>query len=164
MRKVISRLFLNFMLVTHYTGWPGERNAKPRITPAPSSRFYICQLWWLSFELTNWKNENFVPFGFNHRNTALNVWFREWQMKMLLLDLFFAGMETTVTTMKWGFLMIIIHPHVQKRIQTELDHCGGTIQLSDRNNCPYTMATLNVKCYFALFCRFWCEWNKEWQI
>ncbi|VDK44386.1 unnamed protein product [Anisakis simplex] len=65
-------------------------------------------------------------------------------MKMLLLDLFFAGMETTVTTMKWGFLMVLIHPEVQTKIQEELDECDDEIiKLSDRNRCPYTMATLN---------------------
>ena len=36
----------------------------------------------------------------------------EWQMTMLLLDLFFAGMETTVTTLKWGFLLTMLHPEV----------------------------------------------------
>ncbi|KHN71221.1 Cytochrome P450 2B19 [Toxocara canis] len=81
-----------------------------------------------------------------HRREANDIhpgFFGECQMKMLLLDLFFAGMETTVTTMKWGFLMVVIHPHTQNRIQKELDQCGATIQLSDRNKCPYTMATLN---------------------
>lgn len=63
---------------------------------------------------------------------------------MLLLDLFFAGMETTVTTMKWGFLMSLIHQDVQAKIQEELDRCGERIRLSDQTRCPFTVATIKV--------------------
>lgn len=42
-------------------------------------------------------------------------------MTMLLLDLFFAGMETTVTTLKWGFLLTTLHPEVSCIIT--LDSC-----------------------------------------
>ncbi|VDD88651.1 unnamed protein product [Enterobius vermicularis] len=68
--------------------------------------------------------------------------FSEWQLTMLLLDLFFAGMETTVTTMKWGFLMSLIHQDVQAKIQEELDRCGERIRLSDQTRCPFTVATI----------------------
>ncbi|CAI4227329.1 unnamed protein product [Auanema sp. JU1783] len=71
-------------------------------------------------------------------------YFDEWQMKMLLLDLFFAGMETTVTTLKWGFLLATIHQDVQKKIQEELDSCQNEqITLCDRPNLPYTQACIN---------------------
>ncbi|KAK5969327.1 Unspecific monooxygenase [Trichostrongylus colubriformis] len=72
-------------------------------------------------------------------------YFDDWQMKMLLLDLFFAGMETTVTTLKWGFLLAILHPKVQRRVQEELDNecSGSTVTLSDRPRLPYTQATIN---------------------
>ncbi|VDO30284.1 unnamed protein product [Haemonchus placei] len=72
-------------------------------------------------------------------------YFDDWQMKMLLLDLFFAGMETTVTTLKWGFLLAVLHPKVQRRVQEELDNeCSGTtVTLSDRPRLPYTQATIN---------------------
>lgn len=68
-------------------------------------------------------------------------------MKMLLLDLFFAGMETTVTTLKWGFLLAVLHPNVQRRVQEELDNeCAGTaVTLADRPRLPYTQATINVR-------------------
>lgn len=72
-------------------------------------------------------------------------YFDDWQMKMLLLDLFFAGMETTVTTLKWGFLLAVLHPNVQRRVQEELDNeCAGTaVTLADRPRLPYTQATIN---------------------
>lgn len=63
---------------------------------------------------------------------------------MLLLDLFFAGMETTVTTLKWGFLLSIIHPEVQAKVQNELDEIGRRITLADKPKCSYTVATINV--------------------
>lgn len=68
----------------------------------------------------------------------------EWQLTMLLLDLFFAGMETTVTTLKWGFLLSIIHPDVQTKVQNELDEVGSRITLADKPKCSYTMATIHV--------------------
>uniref|UniRef100_A0A914ZS01 Cytochrome P450 n=1 Tax=Parascaris univalens TaxID=6257 RepID=A0A914ZS01_PARUN len=46
-------------------------------------------------EMHRRKIEGNHPGFFDNRIMAPNVWFREWQMKMLLLDLFFAGMETT---------------------------------------------------------------------
>ncbi|PIO57028.1 hypothetical protein TELCIR_21570, partial [Teladorsagia circumcincta] len=72
-------------------------------------------------------------------------YFNDWQMKMQLLDLFFAGMETTVTTLKWGFLLAVLHPKVQRRVQEELDNeCSGTaVTLADRPRLPYTQATIN---------------------
>lgn len=70
---------------------------------------------------------------------------------MLLLDLFFAGMETTVTTLKWGFLMMCLHPEIQERVQQELDYCNSdTVTLADRSKLPYTQATINVG-FFAVF-------------
>uniref|UniRef100_A0A158R672 Unspecific monooxygenase n=1 Tax=Syphacia muris TaxID=451379 RepID=A0A158R672_9BILA len=69
-------------------------------------------------------------------------YFNEWQLTMLLLDLFFAGMETTVTTMKWGFLMTMIHQDVQAKVQEELDQFSNQIQLIDQARCPYTVATI----------------------
>ena len=65
-------------------------------------------------------------------------------MKMLLLDLFFAGMETTVTTLKWAFLLICKYGNVQRKVQEELDLIDGPITLADRNKLPYTQATINV--------------------
>uniref|UniRef100_A0A0R3RJW1 Cytochrome P450 18a1 n=1 Tax=Elaeophora elaphi TaxID=1147741 RepID=A0A0R3RJW1_9BILA len=72
-----------------------------------------------------------------------NEYFSEWQLTMLLLDLFFAGMETTVTTLKWGFLLSLIHPDVQTKVQNELDEIGSRITLTDKSKCPYTMATIH---------------------
>jgi cytochrome P450 len=66
---------------------------------------------------------------------------------MLLLDLLFAGMETTITTLKWGFLYMIINADAQARVHEELDReCGDelTITMKHRSKLPYTLAAINV--------------------
>uniref|UniRef100_A0AC34RF78 Cytochrome P450 n=1 Tax=Panagrolaimus sp. JU765 TaxID=591449 RepID=A0AC34RF78_9BILA len=69
--------------------------------------------------------------------------FSEKQLQMLLLDLFFAGMETTVTTCKWGILMLILHPEIQKKAQQELDQLPEKIILADRMRLVYINALIN---------------------
>lgn len=69
---------------------------------------------------------------------------------MLLLDLWFAGMETTITTLKWGFLHMILNLDVQEKIHKELgEHCLGQdmITMADRSKLPYTVAAINVSVY-----------------
>ncbi|EYC19587.1 hypothetical protein Y032_0024g951 [Ancylostoma ceylanicum] len=86
------------------------------------------------------------------RQTGADMgYFDDWQMKMLLLDLFFAGMETTVTTLKWGFLLATIHPDVQRKVQEELDNqcMGSSVTLADRPRLPYTQAVINEIQRFA---------------
>lgn len=63
---------------------------------------------------------------------------------MLLMDLFFAGMETTVTTAKWGILMLMTHPEVQKKAQAELDQLPEGILLTDKPKLTYVNAMINV--------------------
>ncbi|CAJ0963444.1 unnamed protein product, partial [Mesorhabditis belari] len=70
-------------------------------------------------------------------------YFNEWQLQMLLLDLFFAGMETTVTTLKWAFLLMITHPVVMKNVQKELDCLNvSEVGLRERSLTPYTQAVI----------------------
>lgn len=71
--------------------------------------------------------------------------FSDKQLKMLLLDLFFAGSETTVTTTKWGILMLVLHPEVQQKCQEELDAISGDqVELKDRIGLTYLQATICV--------------------
>ncbi|CAI5443701.1 unnamed protein product [Caenorhabditis angaria] len=71
--------------------------------------------------------------------------FDDLQLQMLLLDLFFAGMETTVTTLKWAFLLVAKNPSIQKRVQEELDQLGeiSQISLAEKTRLPLTQATIN---------------------
>lgn len=66
---------------------------------------------------------------------------------MLLLDLWFAGMETTITTLKWGILHMMLNPDVQQKIHQELDEqCGDqeVITMADRAKLPYMTAAVTV--------------------
>ncbi|KAK6166912.1 hypothetical protein SNE40_023513 [Patella caerulea] len=65
--------------------------------------------------------------------------------RRIILDLFFAGSDTTATTLDWAFLFMILHPEVQKKCQEEIDSVigdGRMIDWSDRSKLPYNEATL----------------------
>ena len=67
-------------------------------------------------------------------------------MRASLLDLMFAGAETTSTVMNWSMLLLIKYPDVQKRVQEELDSVCGTERLpslKDRQHLHYTDAVIN---------------------
>jgi len=62
-----------------------------------------------------------------------------------VVDLFFAGAETTTSTLNWTLYFMVKYPDVQKRVQEELDSVIGRNRsptLSDRDMTPYTEAVL----------------------
>ncbi|XP_035508738.1 cytochrome P450 2J2-like [Morone saxatilis] len=62
------------------------------------------------------------------------------------LDLFGAGTETTTTTLHWGLLYMIYYPHIQERVQAEIDTVIGSSRqpsMTDRENMPYTNAVIH---------------------
>uniref|UniRef100_A0A914X294 Unspecific monooxygenase n=1 Tax=Plectus sambesii TaxID=2011161 RepID=A0A914X294_9BILA len=68
------------------------------------------------------------------------------QFLNVALDLWIAGMETTVTTLKWAFLYLLHHPEVQDNIHKELDEVIGEdreITMADKPKLPYTTATIS---------------------
>ncbi|XP_078688307.1 cytochrome P450 2J2-like [Branchiostoma floridae x Branchiostoma belcheri] len=64
----------------------------------------------------------------------------------IVLNLFLAGTETTTTTLRWVILYMILNPHIQHRVQEELDSVVGKSgrppTLAQRPRLPYTEAAL----------------------
>ncbi|XP_035241714.1 cytochrome P450 2M1-like isoform X1 [Anguilla anguilla] len=61
-------------------------------------------------------------------------------------SLFSAGTETTTSTLRQALLLMMKYPHVQERVQKEIDQVVGSIRtpsLQDRQNMPYTDAVIH---------------------
>ncbi|XP_052657655.1 cytochrome P450 2J2 [Harpia harpyja] len=72
--------------------------------------------------------------------------FQEENLVACVLDLLFAGTETTSTTIRWALLYMAMYPEIQARVQAEIDAVIGQVRqpaLEDRNNMPYTNAVIH---------------------
>ncbi|XP_037015992.2 cytochrome P450 2D17 [Artibeus jamaicensis] len=72
--------------------------------------------------------------------------FNDENLRMVVSDLFSAGMVTTSTTLVWGLLFMIMHPDVQRRVQQEIDEVIGQVrqpEMGDQAQMPFTMAVVH---------------------
>ncbi|XP_035377234.1 cytochrome P450 2B4-like [Electrophorus electricus] len=75
-----------------------------------------------------------------------NSTFHEENLVMTTLDLFFAGTDTTATTLRWGLIFMMDNPNVQERCHEEIVRVLGydrAPSMDDRSRLPYTYATVH---------------------
>ncbi|KAK1153163.1 cytochrome P450 2K1-like [Acipenser oxyrinchus oxyrinchus] len=73
-------------------------------------------------------------------------YFHEDNMAVTAMDLFAAGTETTSTTLRWGLLLMMKNPHIQDKVQEEIESVIGRErppQAEDRKSMPYMDAVLH---------------------
>ncbi|XP_061940168.1 cytochrome P450 306a1 isoform X2 [Apis cerana] len=79
------------------------------------------------------------------KNSAELRYFTEPQLYHLLADLFGAGTDTTLTTLRWFLLFMAAHPMEQEKVQSEMDLClkeGEQPTLNDRIAMPRLEAAI----------------------
>ncbi|XP_063771257.1 cytochrome P450 2C5-like [Pseudophryne corroboree] len=73
------------------------------------------------------------------------LYFNNTNLVVLVTDLFAAGMETTSTTLRWGILLMMKYPHIQRKVQSEIEKVIGSAapQAAHRKDMPYTDAVIH---------------------
>nr|AUD09142.1 cytochrome P450 family 2 subfamily B [Neotoma stephensi] len=122
--RQISR---NLQEILDYIGQSVEKH-RATLDPSHPRDFIDTYLLRMEKEKSNQHTE------FHHENLMISV-----------LSLFFAGTETTSTTLRYGFLLMLKYPHVAEKVQKEIDQVIGSHRLptlDDRHKMPYTDAVI----------------------
>ncbi|XP_029419501.1 cytochrome P450 2B1-like, partial [Nannospalax galili] len=104
---------------------------KHRATLDPSAPRDFIDVYLLRME----KEKSNQQTEFHHKNLTIS-----------LLSLFFAGTETSSTTLRYGFLILLKYPHVAEKVQKEIEQVIGLHRLptlDDRIKMPYTEAVIH---------------------
>ncbi|XP_032923022.1 cytochrome P450 2J2-like [Catharus ustulatus] len=73
-------------------------------------------------------------------------YFHEENLLCSTLDLFLTGTETTATAIRWALLYMAAYPHIQEKVQQEIDAVVGQCRqpsMADKEKMPYTSAVLS---------------------
>ncbi|KAM3930529.1 cytochrome P450 2K1-like [Leptodactylus fuscus] len=79
------------------------------------------------------------------------LYFTNENLTEVVSDLFGAGMDTTSTTLRWGLLLMMKYPDIQKKVQNEIEKVIGSAQprVAHRKEMPYTDAVIHEIQRFA---------------
>nr|AUD09089.1 cytochrome P450 family 2 subfamily B [Neotoma albigula] len=117
----------NLQEILNYIGQSVEKH-RATLDPSNPRDFIDTYLLRMEKEKSNQHTE------FHHQNLVISV-----------LSLFFAGTETSSTTLRYGFLLMLKYPHVAEKVQKEIDQVIGSHRLptlDDRTKMPYTDAVI----------------------
>uniref|UniRef100_A0A8C3Q999 Uncharacterized protein n=1 Tax=Geospiza parvula TaxID=87175 RepID=A0A8C3Q999_GEOPR len=67
-------------------------------------------------------------------------------LRLVTLDLFTAGSETTSSSLQWALLYMLLHPEIQSKVQAEIDKVIGRERppsMMDQASLPYTNAVIH---------------------
>ncbi|XP_073080393.1 cytochrome P450 2K6-like [Manis javanica] len=78
-------------------------------------------------------------------------YFSDDNLVALVSNLFVAGTETTASTLRWGLLLMMRYPEVQKKVSDEITKVVGSAQprIAHRTQMPYTDAVIHEVQRFA---------------
>uniref|UniRef100_A0A8C3C2J3 Cytochrome P450 n=1 Tax=Cairina moschata TaxID=8855 RepID=A0A8C3C2J3_CAIMO len=80
-----------------------------------------------------------------------NVFFDNENLTEVVRNLFAAGTDTTSTTLRWGLLLMMKYPEIQKKVQDEIEQVLGSNppRTEHRTQMPYTDAVIHEIQRFA---------------